>query len=71
MFADTGTLFGTSASAAKSPGVIGTTASLRASVGVGLIWDSPIGPLRADYAFPVAKQSFDKTQPFSFGIAAF
>jgi outer membrane protein insertion porin family len=71
VFADTGTLFGTSASAAQSPGVIGTTASLRASLGVGLIWDSPIGPLRADYAFPVAKQSFDKTQPFSFGIAAF
>lgn len=71
VFADTGTLFGTSASAAKSPGVIGTAASLRASVGAGLIWDSPIGALRADYAFPLAKQSYDKTQPFSFGLATF
>jgi outer membrane protein insertion porin family len=71
VFADTGTLFGTSSSAAKLSGVIGTSASLRASVGTGLIWDSPIGPLRADYAFPVAKQSYDKTQPFSFGIATF
>jgi outer membrane protein insertion porin family len=71
VFADTGTLFGTSSSAAKTPGVIGTAASLRASVGAGLIWDSPIGPLRADYAFPIAKQSYDKTQPFSFGIATF
>jgi outer membrane protein insertion porin family len=71
VFADSGTLFGTSASAAKSSGIVGTSASLRASVGAGLIWDSPIGALRADYAFPVVKQSYDKTQPFSFGIATF
>jgi outer membrane protein insertion porin family len=71
VFADSGTLFGTTSSIANSPGVVGTTASLRASAGVGLIWDSPIGALRADYAFPLAKQSYDKTQPFSFGIATF
>ena len=71
VFADAGSLFGTSASAAKLPGLSGTTASLRSSVGAGLIWDSPIGPLRADYAFPLSKQPFDKVQPWSFGLAAF
>ena len=71
IFANSGTLFGTSSSIAKSSQIVGTSASFRASAGVGLIWDSPIGALRADYAFPFAKQSYDKTQPFSFGIATF
>lgn len=71
VFADAGSLFGTSRNANKLPGIAGSAASLRSSVGVGLIWDSPIGPLRADYAFPLTKQPFDKTQPWSFGLAAF
>ena len=38
----------------------------RASVGVGLIWASPFGPLRFDYAIPLAKASYDRTQQFRF-----
>ena len=71
IFADAGSLFGTSASASKLPGLAGANATLRASAGAGLIWDSPIGALRADYAFPLTKQPFDKIQPWSFGMAAF
>ena len=41
--------------------------AIRASVGVGLIWNSPFGPLRFDYAFPLAKQSYDHVQAFRFG----
>ena len=40
---------------------------VRASVGAGLIWSSPFGPLRFDYAIPVAKGPNDKTQVFRFG----
>lgn len=40
---------------------------LRASVGAGIIWQSPFGPLRFDYAVPVAKGANDKTQVFRFG----
>ncbi len=29
--------------------------NVRSSVGVGLIWDSPFGPLRFDYSFPLTK----------------
>ncbi|HJU20168.1 MAG TPA: outer membrane protein assembly factor BamA [Stellaceae bacterium] len=45
------------------------TAALRASVGVGVAWRSPLGPIRVDLAVPVKKASFDKTQFFrvSFG----
>jgi outer membrane protein insertion porin family len=46
------------------------TAAVRASVGGSIIWDSPFGPLRFDFAYPVLKQSYDRTQWFAFGGGA-
>ena len=43
---------------------------LRASVGVSLLWASPFGPLRLDYAEPVAKVDGDQVQNFNFGISS-
>jgi outer membrane protein insertion porin family len=40
---------------------------VRSSVGVGLIWASPFGPLRFDYAVPLTKGQFDRVQQFKFG----
>jgi outer membrane protein insertion porin family len=42
---------------------------IRASVGVGVSWQSPFGLVRLDYAQPVAKQSYDEIEHvhFSFG----
>jgi outer membrane protein insertion porin family len=40
---------------------------VRSSVGVGLIWQSPFGPLRFDYAIPLTKGKNDRTQEFRFG----
>jgi outer membrane protein insertion porin family len=40
---------------------------VRTSVGVGLIWASPFGPLRFDYAIPLTKGRFDVVQQFKFG----
>ncbi len=40
---------------------------VRSSVGVGLIWASPFGPLRFDYAVPLTKGKYDVTQEFRFG----
>jgi outer membrane protein insertion porin family len=40
---------------------------VRSSVGVGLIWASPFGPLRFDYAVPITKGQFDRVQQFKFG----
>ena len=34
---------------------------------VGLIWASPFGPLRFDYAIPLTKGQFDRVQQFKFG----
>ena len=71
IFADAGTLYGNEVDVtarrrqSKVPG-----SSLRASVGLGLLWASPFGPLRVDYAFPIAKEDFDKVQNLKFGISS-
>jgi len=43
--------------------------SLHMSVGFGITWDSPFGPIRLDYAQPILYKSYDKLQHihFSFG----
>jgi outer membrane protein insertion porin family len=41
---------------------------LRASVGVGLSWLSPMGPLRLAYSNPVRKQASDRIQKLQFQI---
>jgi outer membrane protein insertion porin family len=41
---------------------------LRSSVGVGLSWISPMGPLRFSYALPVKRQVTDKIQRLQFQI---
>lgn len=39
---------------------------LRSSVGGGVVWRSPFGPLRADLAVPISKSKYDQTQIFRF-----
>ena len=41
-------------------------ASLRASVGVGVSFVSPLGPIRLDWGWPVLKEDFDVTKRFTF-----
>ena len=44
------------------------TADLRASVGAGIIWQSPFGPLRFELAYPLMKAKYDKTEWFRFSL---
>jgi outer membrane protein insertion porin family len=44
--------------------LVGDSHSVRTSVGAGVIWDSPFGPLRIDFAFPLTKESYDRIQQF-------
>lgn len=39
---------------------------VRSSVGVSLIWQSPFGPLRFDYAWALTKEWYDEVQEFRF-----
>jgi len=75
VFTDVGTLFGAPEKNELDPNctngvcnVFGKNPALRASVGAGLIWDSPFGPLELDVAWPVVKQSYDKTELVRFSV---
>jgi outer membrane protein insertion porin family len=45
-----------------------TTASLRASTGLGLSWISPVGPLKLSWGVPLQATSKDRIQRFQFQI---
>ena len=42
--------------------------TIRSSIGVGLSWFSPIGPITFSYAEPITKNSSDDVQKFSFKL---
>ncbi|KRB20031.1 MULTISPECIES: outer membrane protein assembly factor BamA [Mesorhizobium] len=67
VFADAATLYGSKISTTVDQASLDM--KLRASVGVGLMWASPFGPIRIDYAIPVKKQAHDDVQEFNFGIS--
>jgi outer membrane protein insertion porin family len=39
---------------------------LRASIGAGIVWNSPFGPLKFSASYPILKQQGDNTQMFQF-----
>lgn len=82
VYADAGSVFGYEGATSLVGGCNGTALQnaqnqcltvgadnglIRTSVGVGLIWQSPFGPLRFDYAVPLTKDKNDRTQEFRFG----
>jgi outer membrane protein insertion porin family len=71
VFADAGSLWnykGPIANPATGETVtLGDSNKVRSSIGAGLIWDSPFGPLRFDYAIPLSKEGYDRVQEFRFG----
>jgi outer membrane protein insertion porin family len=44
------------------------TSELRATIGAGVTWESPFGPLRFEAAYPVLKADYDKTEWFRFSV---
>jgi len=82
VFADAGSLFGAS-DLAKSLGTqcgipvlsgrpnvcLVDDSAIRSSVGAGILWNSPVGPLRLDYAYALSKESYDRTQQIRFGAS--
>jgi len=71
LFADAATLYGNSISAADfgTQTLVGSDMEWRTSVGGGITWASPFGPLRVYYAEPVVKESYDKIKKFGFGAS--
>jgi len=48
---------------------IENSSEVRMSTGFSIIWNSPLGPLRADIAQALLKAAFDKTEVFRFGAS--
>ncbi|TAM97579.1 MAG: outer membrane protein assembly factor BamA [Rhizobiaceae bacterium] len=67
VFADAATLYGNPVD--DHGQMAGTSMAWRASLGASILWASPFGPLRVDFAVPVLKQKGDKVQNFNFGVS--
>jgi outer membrane protein insertion porin family len=59
LFADVGSLWDSSY---KGHRFVRDSHFIRAAVGFGIAWTSPMGPIRLDYSFPVRKDKGDDTQ---------
>jgi outer membrane protein insertion porin family len=72
-FVDAGSLWEPSGDAltavADEGSFIFDSAEVRLSTGFSIIWQSPLGPLRADIAQALLKADFDKTELFRFGAS--
>lgn len=60
--------FGSLSSIDETGSEIRDNNGLRASVGVGVNWVSPVGPIRVDFSQAVKKESYDKTEVFRFSF---
>lgn len=62
LFVDVGTIGPTDPNIAKSG--VNESSGPRASVGTGVVWRSPMGPINIDLGVPVIRQSHDQMQIF-------
>jgi outer membrane protein insertion porin family len=81
VFADAGSLFGANDLAQELHGrrnldnkpdldfSLRDDATVRSSVGASLLWNSPVGPLRMDFAKTLTKERYDQEQFFRFGAS--
>jgi len=79
VFADAGSLFGAGEGAKNAPQLckpfnvknvcLADDETVRSSVGLSLLWNSPLGPLRLDYAHVLTKEFYDEEQAIRFGAS--
>jgi outer membrane protein insertion porin family len=77
VFSDFGTVFGAEENSVVA-GVDGCTrargcsvsddTSIRASIGAGVLWQSPFGPLRLEAAYPIIREKYDEKEWFRFSV---
>lgn len=67
LFADVGSLWGLD-DTNGSMGEVDDGMKMRSSVGVSLFVDTPIAPLRFNYAVPLQKEDYDVTERFRFTV---
>lgn len=66
MFLDVGSVWGLDDTAG---GAIDDSAHTRAAIGVSVLWEAPIGPLRFNFSKALKKESYDREQRFDLSIS--
>ncbi|MEX0970919.1 MAG: outer membrane protein assembly factor BamA [Paracoccaceae bacterium] len=68
-FVDLGSVWGLDGAPMGASGAIDDAAYLRASAGLALYWQTPLGPLQFSWAYPLLEQPGDVTQVFSVSVS--
>lgn len=69
VFYDIGNLWDLSEVNLSGGNVVGEGGSFRHVIGVSLLWNTPIGPLRFNFSDAIRKQSFDREQSFEVTVS--
>jgi outer membrane protein insertion porin family len=67
-FLDFGSVWGLD-NTAGTAGPVDASFHLRSTIGVSMLWKTPIGPLRFDFSHALLKESYDREQTFNLTIA--
>ncbi len=67
-FLDVGSVWGLDDTAGTA-GPVDDSMHLRSSIGLSMFWDTPIGPLRFNFAHALAKEDYDEDQVFDLTIS--
>ena len=69
VFADFGSVWGLDNTVGGMAMLVDDSFHLRSSVGVSILWDLPIGPLRLNFSRVLQKESYDSAQNFDLTIS--
>ena len=74
IFLDAGSVWGLddrggTSGANQLGGIVDDKFHLRSTLGAGILWRTPIGPLRFDFTKAIKKLSYDKLESFNFSIS--
>lgn len=67
-FLDIGSVWGLD-NTAGTGGVVDDSARLRSSIGLSVLWDTPLGPLRFNFSKALKKEAYDSEQNFDLTIS--
>ena len=74
IFLDAGSVWGLdnrsgTTGSSQPGGLVDDKFYLRSTIGAGLLWSTPIGPLRFDFTKALKKESYDKPESFNFSLS--
>ena len=68
-FLDVGSVWGLDDTTGTGGNIIDDSAKLRSAVGLSVLWDTPLGPLRFNFSKALKKETYDKEQSFDLTIS--